>query len=229
MNNRFSTLTQWMKRIVFANILWILFNMPVIYSALNMILSTEAMHFLTYLLFLIIFTPIFFFPATTALFGVVRKWVMGEKNIKLFPSYWQYYKENYLRSLLGGLLLTVLWLIIFIDYYYFAVTASPLFYVFLVVGIFMLVFTVNFLAITVHYDIKMFSTIKNGLKLTFGRPIHSTLMVVIIIVVSYLSFNLLPILLLLGFGSIIAYGAFKIFFTGLEKISNQHHDNVSET
>ena len=63
--------------------------------------------------------PLLFFPATTAMFASVRQWVMQGTISPLLKSYWGYYKENYKKSFLGGLILTAAWAVLIADYYYF--------------------------------------------------------------------------------------------------------------
>ncbi|WP_062350628.1 YesL family protein [Bacillus kwashiorkori] len=223
--NRLIVTTEWITRICFSNIIWLLFNLPIIYFAFNLLVSTNPNQLITNMLFIIILSPFLFFPSTTALFGITRKWVMGELDIKLIKSFFKYYKENYIRSVIGGLLLTVLWVFLFIDYFYFSTINSPIFYLFLAVGIFMLAFTINFFSITVHYEVKLFPTLKNCFQLALGRPVHTIGIAAITIITVYISFNL-PFLLLLGTGSIIAYSCFKIFNLGLN--SNGENDQKDD-
>src|SRR5690625_7725182 len=88
------------------------------------------------------------------MFAVTRKWVMKEIDIPIIRSFWSYYKENYLRSMLGGLILDVIWIIYVLDYYYFMVLNSEsysstlLFFLsilFLIVFAFLVAFTFNFI------------------------------------------------------------------------------------
>lgn len=224
--NRLFVITEWITRISFSNILWFLFNLPIVYLVFNLFVSQTPGQLLANLLFIVILTPFTLFPSTMALFGVARKWAMGERYIKLMPTFWKYYRENFFRSILGGLILTVLWFFLAIDYYYFSASGSPLFYLFLVVGVFMIAFTVNFFAITVHYDIKLFATIKNCFKLAIGRPVHTIGMAALLILLVYVSFNVFPFLLFLGIGSIAAFGTFSIFYKGLElKEDNEEEKN----
>ncbi|MCU9613068.1 DUF624 domain-containing protein [Caldibacillus lycopersici] len=208
---RLYVVTEWITRISLSNVIWLLFNLPIVYLAFNVFVSTTPEQVIANVLLIGILAPFLFFPATTALFGVARKWVQGELGVKIVRSFWKYYRENYLRSMLGGFVIIVLWFLLVVDYYYFSTMKSPLFYLFLVVGMFIIVFTVNFFAITVHFEAKLFHTLKNSFLLALGRPVHTIGIAAICVAVYYVSFNVLPFLILLGMGSIIAYGTFYIF------------------
>ena len=78
------------SRLAYANLLWILFT----------------------LLGLGIFG---FMPATVAFFTVTRKWVMGDRDIPVFKTFWTTYRQEFFKSTLFGFLLFAIGYIIYID------------------------------------------------------------------------------------------------------------------
>jgi uncharacterized membrane protein YesL len=54
-------------------------------------------------------------PATVALFTVTRKWVMGNKDISVFNTFWITYRKEFFKSTLLGVILFVIGSIIYID------------------------------------------------------------------------------------------------------------------
>lgn len=53
-----------------------------------------------------VLAPLTLFPATSAMFTVVRKWVMGDTDTGVFRTFFKGYKENYKQSLIGGIFYT---------------------------------------------------------------------------------------------------------------------------
>jgi uncharacterized membrane protein YesL len=204
-------LTEWITRLAATNLLWIVFNIPVAYLTFNLFLVDTSDQLLVNLISLAILAPFIFFPATTAIFGVARKWVTGELDIKILRTFWKTYKENYVRSMLGGFVIVPLWLILIIDYVYFSKLNSPIFYLFLAIGIFMFVFTIHFFSNTVHFHLKFFAALKNSFLLAIGHPVHTIGIAIVNAFVVYVSFNVFTFLILLGMGSIAAYSSFFIY------------------
>ncbi|WP_084028990.1 YesL family protein [Bacillus sp. J33] len=60
-------------RLVYLNLLWIAFS----------------------LLGIVLFG---FFPATAAMFSVVRKWIMGETDVRVFKEFWQTYRKEFWKA-----------------------------------------------------------------------------------------------------------------------------------
>ncbi|MCA9960348.1 MAG: YesL family protein, partial [Anaerolineales bacterium] len=79
-------------------------------------LDTVSDFFLLNLLWLLACVPIItIFPATAALFAVVRDWVKG-KETGFFKSFFRYMRENFGQSLAVGLTWTVVGLVLLADF-----------------------------------------------------------------------------------------------------------------
>src|SRR5690625_3277783 len=88
--NGFYSITQWFVKIVHLNILWFLFT----------------------LMGLLIFGV---FPATVAMFTIMRKWIMGEKHIHINKLFWTTYKSEFMKSNLIGVIFIVIGSILYLD------------------------------------------------------------------------------------------------------------------
>ncbi|MGG4490932.1 YesL family protein [Metabacillus idriensis] len=205
------TITEWITRIFTANIIWLFFNLPIVYLTFNLFAINEPAGLIVNGLTIAFFAPFILFPATTALFGIVRKWVTTDSQVPLIRSYWRFYKENYVRSMTGGLIIVPLWIILVIDYFYFESANSPLYYVFLAAGMFMFVFTLHFFSNTVHFHLKLFQSLKNSMLLSLGKPVHTVGIAACALILFYISTSLFPLLVLLGLGSLVALAAFFVF------------------
>jgi uncharacterized membrane protein YesL len=207
------SISEWIMKFSLTNLFWILFNLPIAFLLLN-ILFVEQIEGLIFLLIpLILLLPVLFFPATTAMFAVVRGWIMKDEDSgQLFWTYWRYYKENYKRSVVNGFTLTIIWLIWAVDLYYFFDKNKVMVTVFTVLGILLFVFSINLFSITVHYHMKWLPSLKNTFFLTIGSPVLFIAVAISSGVILYTSLNVFRFLLPFLTGSLIAYLSFSAFY-----------------
>src|SRR5690625_1481322 len=143
------------SRMAYINILWIIFT----------------------LLGLIVFG---FMPATVGLFAVIRKWLMGEKDIPIFSTFWMNYRREFLKSNLLGLILFVIGYILYID---FTFLPAGGFYTFIRVGLVMVtilyaIILLYIFPVYVHYEWKLRLYLKYALLLGAGHPHFTFLMII---------------------------------------------------
>lgn len=217
-------ITQWIMRFSVINLLWILFNLPITYFIISMPYVEDKSQFWALLIIICISTPLFFFPATAAMFGVVRKWVMGDEDVPLILTYWKHYKENYLKSLLGGLIFVPLWIVWIVDYYYFYYLHSMFIgYFFMFGSIFIYVFTMYFFAGIVHFNLNLFGSLKNAFLLALGNPILTLILAISNGIIFYISFTMFTSIIVFFMGSILAYIMFSGYYRIILKLQ-QHAD-----
>src|SRR5690625_3722809 len=140
----FYTVANWIMRLAYVNILWIAFT----------------------LVGIIIFG---FFPATTGMFSVIRKWVQGKSDIPIFLTFWSTYKKEFLKSNLLGFILSLIGYILYIDFTFLRqgvdgflqFTYYPLL---IVILLYMLVLLYVF-PVFVHYEVNIFQVCKNAFLL----------------------------------------------------------------
>src|SRR5690625_367255 len=204
--------SEWIMKFLIINIIWLLFNFPIVYLLLNTLFIQSENSLVTIMILILILLPFVFFPATTAMFASVRRGIVGTNQGKPLYYYWRCYKENYFRSLQGGFFYTTLWVVWILNYHLSgAELGSGLFYFYLAGTLFIVAFTNYFFADTVHFEVKFFSSIKKALFMAVFY-LHFTLgsagALGIAVFVLYL---IHPALLLLFSGSIIAYIYFFAF------------------
>ena len=221
MNNVFGRIQpvfEWIVNLAVLNITWLVFILPLAYLSLLLVLVESTSQVFMLLITILVLSPFLLFPATTAMFGVVRKWFMKEE-IKIVQSFWKFYKENYKRSLFGGLFLSFLWLVGIVDYLYIKSNVSFVNYFVLFILAFLFLYTLYFFSDTVHTESKLKQSLKNVLIMTVANPIFSFGIVLISIFIVYVSFTYLPFLIILFTGPSIAilgfYGYQKVFTTGI--------------
>ncbi|UUI04241.1 DUF624 domain-containing protein [Oceanobacillus jeddahense] len=150
-----------------------------------------------------------FFPATAAMFAVVRKWIDGEKDIPVFSVFWKSYKKEFLKiNVLGyilagtGYLMTIEFQILRTQEHIAYTMAS-----FAVVGLFLLlaVITLYLFPLFAHFQLRSLDYIKWALFIGIGHPLLTIFLLGIVIALIYLSFVTIPALLFFFGGSVVAY------------------------
>lgn len=207
----------WLIRFVTLNVLWLIFNIPLLYLTLNLIASKTSDHLLTNAITIAVLSPFVFFPATTAMFGIARQWIIGKHEISIFKFFWKYYRENYVRSLFGGLIAIPLLAILIFDYVYFRQTQSPLIYIFLFVGVFLYVCLMHFFSNTVHVKLNFSTTLRNSFLLSVGSPLHTIGILSSSFIVIFISISYFSSLIFLGTGSLIAFCSFYLYYQSYQK------------
>lgn len=202
---------EWIMRFSVTNMLWVVFNLPIAFLVLNIYFIGHTEYLMFSIIPLIIMLPFLYFPATAAMFASARDWVMKEENTSI-RQYWSYYLENYKKSMLGGLILTGVWTVWGVDYYYFSQENVVLTFIFLVMGVILFVFTINFFSMLSHYEMKLPKIMKNTLIITLGCPILFLTILISSGILLYMSLNGFEFLFIFFTGSLISYLSFSAFY-----------------
>lgn len=209
----FYRISEWIMRFSVTNLLWILFNVPVLFFALNILFAEDLSQLIAILIPIAILAPFVTFPATAAMFSVVRKWIMGDADVPLLKTFWKGYKSNYKQSMFGGLVIVPLWAIYIFDFFFYAMEInSVLRYLFIVLGVLLLAFSCHFFSMTVHFHMKFWSIMKNAALIAIGRPLISVGIILINGLILYISFYQLTWLLPFFTASGMAYFSFMGFY-----------------
>ncbi|UOQ46577.1 DUF624 domain-containing protein [Gracilibacillus caseinilyticus] len=201
--------TDWIARLAVANVLWLLFNLPIVILLLNMMVNGVN---LAVSVVVMVLTPFIFFPATTALFACVRDWTLDRDQHSIVRSFCRYYTGNYRKSCISGILLTAVWTIWGIDYYYLSSRNVVLLFAFLMFGLILFVYTIHFFSMLAHFEMDLRMLWKNAFLLTFGRPLLTVVISLISFVILYVSMNGLLFLIPFFTGSLIAFLTFSAFY-----------------
>lgn len=114
------------------------------------------------------------FPATNALFAVVRKWVSGEKDLPVFAYFWKVYKQEFIQSNKLGAVVLFLFVLVVLDIQFIAASDTlnwlhiPLFVYILFVFVFLLFLFPSF----AHFDDKLRNVFKNAFFIMLTHPGH---------------------------------------------------------
>ncbi|MWC28913.1 YesL family protein [Paenibacillus sp. MMS18-CY102] len=220
----FYKISEWVMRLSVTNVLWAICSVPfwfvVVLALFAPVTEQDATTGMLYVAIAV--SPFTLFPSTAAMFTVARKWVMGEGDVPLFKTFFRGYKENFVQSMLGGLLYAVLFAIMVVDLTVYRSEPSMQLISFLFIGfLFILVVSLfNFFSMLVHYHMKTFQLLKNAVLITIGRPFRSIstlMMAVVVLMISWKFTFLFPFFT----GSIIAYLSYWNFNLIYQKMQAQ--------
>jgi uncharacterized membrane protein YesL len=191
------TLTEWITRFAYVNILWIGFS----------------------LLGLVVFG---ISPATVAMFTIIRKWIMGESDIPVFQTFWNSYKKEFLKSNGVGFVLAISVYIIFIDLNYIkldTVIQIPLYLI-----IFAIIMTILYIfPVYVHYNVTFLQLFKNAFFIMMVNPL-STIMMLIGFVALFFVMKFLPALVFFFGGSLSAGIMMSSCYLAFQKIEKKQKE-----
>lgn len=215
---------EWIYRFTVTNILWFVCSIPFLFVVLMSLtaLNLEDLGpFYSSLILLAVVAPFTLFPANGGLFTVVRKWIMGEEDIPIFKTFFKGYKENYLQSVIGGILFVLLLGLFVLNYQFYlamdnAMQFLSIFFLLLIVILGLAAF--YYTCLMVHVHMKTLTLLKNSFFLTIGRPITSLLIAVVNFVLIYFSLFIYQILVLMVTGSFLAFATFYLFYRMFSKI-----------
>ncbi|UCZ55225.1 DUF624 domain-containing protein [Bacillus shivajii] len=163
-----------------------------------------------------------FMPATLALFGVVREWIKGEKDLPLFKTYLKLFKAEFVRSnLLGAFFLIVFYIIYvnfsFVSYFY---HESIHFYIYLIILGFATIAVMTFLnifSVMAHFEYKKsVQYFKVAIGLVFARPMITLVQLIWLVAYLLVAINFPKVFLAIGI-SVFAYVLMGVNYSVFKK------------
>ncbi|TCP31335.1 putative membrane protein YesL [Scopulibacillus darangshiensis] len=186
--------------------------------------------FLLNLLWLIMCIPIItIFPATIAMFGVVRKWIKGE-HVKLFNCFFTLFKENFIQSLLIGVIAFIFTLLLILNFNITSLMDNPFKVITLsllsLIGFLSLCTSVYIFPVIVNYNVKWTAVIRNSFLLSVSQP-FVTLPSILILLISMVIVYTVPITLFIV-GSLSAYLIYFLCNKTFQKVEAQFNQFKKE-
>jgi uncharacterized membrane protein YesL len=188
LNSRFSRIIEIIGNLVQLNIIWIILCLPVITI----------------------------FPATVAMYGVVRKWISGRDIDGIFRIYFSLLRECFVQSFgisIGWLILAYF---LYFDYHIMRFTGS-IFILGLVTLIFLAI-TVYLFPTMAHFHTNWKNIIRNSLTMAIAYPLKTALLVGILLLTILLIY-IFPISIFI-LGSVSAYLSYRVCHSLYEKMAN---------
>lgn len=184
----------WAMRLAYVNLLWVVFTIV-------------GLGFLGLM------------PATAGMFAVVRKWVSGEDEIKVFPTFWSSYRKEFVKSNLVGYILIGIGYILYIEFQILRAQESLVYFIasFGVIALFILLLIILLFVfpVFVHFNLSVFQNIRWAVTIGIMHPILTIVLGGVVGFMCYIAFMTIPALLVFFGGSVSAFiltwGASKTF------------------
>ncbi|WP_346208058.1 DUF624 domain-containing protein [Caldifermentibacillus hisashii] len=142
----------WVTRLVYLNILWIVFS----------------------LVGLVAFS---FFPATIAMYTVVREWITGKTDIKVLNKFFETFKSEFKNSNVLGYILLLVGSILFLDLKIINMMENQLLLMLFTALILVFIMALSYIfPIYVHFDIPLLKVFKYSFIISLSRPLYTCLM-----------------------------------------------------
>lgn len=176
--------------------------MNILNSRLYTFLESLGNFFILNILWIILCIPIVtIFPATSAMYSVIRRWKM-EEDKSVFGVFFHYFKVNFKQSFLIGLIWFLFAILLYIDYFLMVQVDSNLKVALLVplflVGLLLLCTTVLLFPVMSHYDVSWKYIIKNSFLISMAY-FPMTLFNLILLAALLVALYYYPVISLLAF------------------------------
>lgn len=205
MNSAVYKVSDWVMRLVYVNILWIILTL------LGFVVGG-------------------FFPATVAMLTVVRHWIMGSSDTPIFHTFWVSYKKNFLKANILGGIITCTGLILYLDLLFFRDLGGLVGYIllFLSFSIAILYLMVAFFIfpVFVHFDIKMVEYVKYAFIIGASYPLHVLYIGFSTFIILYVTASF-PIIAFFFSGSLLSLLIMRFAYTAFESIEKKNNSKLT--
>ena len=216
----FYTASEWIMRFSGVNLLWFVLSLPFFLLFVAVDMSTSAgISFFGAAGWL--FASLLFYPATAAVFNIVRDWIVEEDTSSIVKKYFTHFKYDYKSNVKSGAVFALVWLLWYYGTFYSFAEKSTGALIFLVIGLGLFIYTVNFLSINSHYRMSIRSKMLNAFFLSAGRPLLGLFIIFSSGILVWLSATQLLWLLPLLSCSLTAFLSFSAFYRTTQKVERQ--------
>lgn len=205
-------LMEWIMRLAIVNLLWATFNLPLLFLVFSVLFVPLEVGFVMHIVLIVLLAPLLLFPSTSAAFATIRDWIMNKEQSSVMKAYVVYFKENYKNSMQSGIILTFIWLVWFIDFYYFFGKSDVVITILFIVGIVLFVYTINLFSLSVHFRMSLRKLFLNTFFTTIGSPLLFFFVLMSNALVFYISFRKLWFLVPFFIVSISIFLSFYSFY-----------------
>lgn len=203
MRNSLFAATEWITRFAYVNILWVAFTLAGL---------------------------IFFgiFPATVAMFTLIRQWIRKNEDIPVFSTFWTTYKKEFLKSNLFGLCFYLIGFVFFINLQFLVLNQGGFYEVMKVpLYLFMLIISLTMLYIIptfVHYELRFLQVWKNSFLIMMIHPFHNIAMVAGSAIILFIMWQFPGSLLFFG-ASVVGFIIMGICYHAFQRVAAKQEKN----
>ncbi|MGB6409472.1 MAG: DUF624 domain-containing protein [Planococcus donghaensis] len=163
------------------------------------------------------------FPATAALFAVMRLMIMETDNGSIMKLFWVKFKSEFVAANVVGYMMLLIGLVLYTDLKVMHYVNQDTLYTILMsttmVVIFIYLLSLLYIfSVFVHYDLKFWQYPKHAFILVIARPLHTLIMAILVVFILFLYLQL-PVLIVLFGISLISYVLMKFSYLSFSKES----------
>lgn len=184
----------------------------IINSKLYSILETISNFIILNIIWLILCLPIItIFPATSAMFAVVRQWIIHKEH-RVFGPFFHHFKDNFKQSLVIGFSWTVLAALFYIDYIFAPALGSAqniLLPILFLLGFIFVFATLYLFPVMVHFQVPTLKVVTDSIVMSL-LYFPLTIAMIAVLAVTTVIILVFPASILF----IFSLTAYSIFFLG---------------
>ncbi|MCA1011437.1 YesL family protein [Halobacillus halophilus] len=205
MINRFNLILTWISRLAAVNFLWLL------YTFAGLVVAG-------------------IFPATIASLDVTRKWIRGQRDIKLHHVFKEKYKKSFVSANLLGWILSLAGVVMLINYHLLKEGGGEVFFLapfffYLLVILYVVIVIWSFPLLT-HYESNLKNYLKNSLILGMTKWPATLSIFVYLFAVTY-HFMGVPVLLVFFYISVSSLGWMWLSLRTFDNLEFSKEEQVS--
>ncbi|MEC5271567.1 YesL family protein [Caldifermentibacillus hisashii] len=195
--NRLYSLAEWISKLAYLNVLWLLFT----------------------LFGLIVFGMM---PSTVSMFTIIRKWLKGDADFPIFRTFSKVYKQEFLKSNIIGGILAVFYVMILIDLFYLnALKNFSIISILLYLFMFAVIMTTLYIfPVFVHYELNTFTVIKNSFLLMLINP-FTNIVIILSLAITFYVMKILPALIVFYGASFPALSIMASCYMTFERLAKK--------
>ncbi|WP_339147987.1 MULTISPECIES: DUF624 domain-containing protein [unclassified Sutcliffiella] len=154
------------------------------------------------------------FPATAAMFAVLKQMMIEDEDIAVIKSFWGHFKSEFIMSNVIGYLMIIVGFILYLDIRVLqgmenGIPQLALASATVVIGILYLLTLLYIVPIFVHFKLKLLQYPLHAVILAVAKPFHTIFLLSLLAVVAY-AYMVLPALILVFGISLAAYFMTKV-------------------
>ncbi|WP_067837950.1 YesL family protein [Amphibacillus sediminis] len=174
---------EWIWRLAFLNILWLVFTI----AGLGVISV---------------------FPATVAVYTVLRKWLIRDPEVAIFTVFWSSFKKDFFKANGLGYILLLIGFVLYFNYNYLAIVSGLehtliLLFWYISMAIYLLLLFFLF-PVYVHYELRFFQYFRTALLIAISNPL-SLISIIASLTVGLAVFYFIPGLVPFYFASVLMW------------------------
>ncbi|WP_404445812.1 DUF624 domain-containing protein [Sutcliffiella horikoshii] len=206
MSQWYIRLGNWAFNLVLLNLLWVLFSISGLLIA-------------------------GLFPATAAMFAVLKQMIMEDEDTAIIKSFWNHFKSEFIMSNLIGYLMIMVGFILYLDIRVLQQMDNGILQLALasatvVIGILYLLSLLYIFPIFVHFDLKLLKYPFHAVILAVAKPFYTIFLLALLAVVAY-AYMVIPALILVFGISLAAYFMTKVASHSFPRKEKASHAELS--